>query len=154
MAEFFSAEFFNELIAFFSRHMMMSGAWLVVLVMLIAVQFKITTARVKKTTSTIAVMMVNKEDGVFVDVRPADRFSQGHIANSVNITAGDIKGGRITRIERSKDCPVILVGKDKFDTDCFNSARVLKKNGFGKVFILDGGILEWSNQNLPLTTRK
>lgn len=154
MAEFFSAEFFNELLAFCSRHMFMSGAWLVVLVMLIAVQFKLSTARVKKASSNIAVLLVNKENGVFVDIRPADRFSSGHIANSVNVTAGDIKSGRISRIERSKDCPVILVGKDKFDTECFNSARTLKKSGFSKVYILDGGILEWSNQNLPLSTKK
>ncbi len=154
MAEFFSAEFANELLAFGARHIFMSGAWVVVLVLLIAIQFRLLTARVKKTTANAAVVMVNKGQGIFVDVRTIERFSQGHIANSVNLAAVDIKGGRISRIERSKDCPVILVGKDKYDTDCFNCAKILKKEGFDNVFILDGGIVEWSNQNLPLTTKK
>lgn len=132
----------------------MVGAWLVVTVLLIGAQFKIMTARVKKTTTNSAVLMVNNENGVFVDVRPADKFSQGHIAKSINVSAAEIKSGKLQRIERNKDNPVIIVGKDKYDTDCFNSARLLKKNGFTKVFILDGGIFDWSGNNLPLTTKK
>ena len=154
MSDLFSPDFVNELFAFVSRHLLMSGAWVGVLVLLVAMQFRIVTARVKKTSVTLATMKVNRENGVFVDVRNADTFSGGHIANSVNITSADIKNGKINRIERNKETPVILVGKDKFDTECFNSARALKKQGFLKVFILEGGIMEWSNQNLPLSNRK
>lgn len=154
MSEFISPEFMSELTGFISRHLMMCGAWIAVLVLLIVVQIRIMTAKVQKASSAIAIMMVNKQEGLFVDVRPADRFGQGHIAHAVNVTSADIKEGRFQRIERYKDKPVILVGKDKFDSDCFNSARTLKKSGYSNVFILEGGIAEWSNQNLPLSTKK
>ena len=154
MSEFFSPEMWNELSTFFSRHYMMCGGWLVVLAILIYMQFKIMAARIKKASTNTAVLMVNHQDGVFVDVRSADKFSQGHIANAVNITAADIKNGKTQRIERSKDKPVIIVGKDKYDTDCFHSAQALKKNGYNQVYVLEGGILDWENANLPLTTKR
>ncbi len=149
--DFNFSEFINEFSDFFMRHYFMVGAWFVVLVLLIVTQFKLLMARIPKATTNNAVALVNHEDGIFVDIRNADTFSKGHISNAINVTAADIKGGRIARIESRRDKPVILVGKDKFDSECFNSARFLKKKGFTKVFILDGGITEWSNANMPLS---
>lgn len=144
---------FSELSAFFTRHYMMCGAWIVVLVLLIVVQAKLLLARVSKATINAAVQMVNKQDGIFVDIRSPDNFIKGHIANSINVTAIEIKAGKLNRIDKKKEKPVIIVGKDKLDTDSFNSARELKKNGFTQVFILDGGIIEWSAANLPLSVK-
>ena len=142
-----------EFSAFFTRHYMMCGAWIVVLVLLITVQAKLLLARVSKATINAAVQMVNKQDGIFVDIRTPDNFSKGHIANSVNVTAIEIKAGKLNRIDKKKEKPVIIVGKDKLDTDSFNSARELKKNGYTQVFILEGGIIEWSAANLPLSVK-
>lgn len=144
---------FSELSAFFTRHYMMCGAWIVVLVLLITVQAKLLLARVSKATINAAVQMVNKQDGIFVDIRTPDNFSKGHIANSINVTAIEIKAGKLNRIDKKKEKPVIIVGKDKLDTDSFNSARELKKNGYTQVFILEGGIIEWSAANLPLSVK-
>ena len=144
---------FSELSAFFTRHYMMCGAWIVVLVLLITVQAKLLLARVSKATINAAVQMVNKQDGIFVDIRTPDNFSKGHIANSVNVTAIEIKAGKLNRIDKKKEKPVIIVGKDKLDTDSFNSASELKKNGYTQVFILEGGIIEWSAANLPLSVK-
>ena len=149
---------FSEIVAefpdFFMRHYFMVGAWLVVVVMLIVVQFKLMMTRIPKATTNNAVALVNRDDGVFVDIRNAESFAKGHIANAVNISFADIKGGKVNRIESRRDKPVVLVGKDKFDSESFNSGRFLKKQGFTKVFILDGGIMEWTNANLPLSYKK
>lgn len=143
----------SEISAFFVRHYMLCGGWLVVLALLVVMQAKIMIANVKKTTTATAVFMANKEDGLFVDIRSLENFKKGHITNAINITASEIKEGKVQRIERNKDKPVIVVGKDKFDTECFNSARELKKLGFTRVFVLDGGIIGWSDANLPLTVK-
>ena len=153
MSDLFTPEFLSDFSTFFSRHYMMCVGWIVVLVLLIAMQFKLLTVRVKKISTNAAVMLINHDNGVFVDVRTPENFKRGHIANSVNITAAEIKEGKVNRIERNRDKPVILVGRDKFDSECFNSANNLKKNGFTQVTILEGGIAEWSNTNLPLTTK-
>lgn len=152
--DFNVSELINQFPDFFMRHYFMVGAWVVVVVMLIFVQGKLLFARVPKATANNAIALVNRENGVFVDVRSSDLFAQGHITNAVQVTLNDIKGGKINRIENRRDNPVVLVGKDKLDGDCFNGARALKKLGFTKVYILDGGIAEWSNANLPLSTKK
>lgn len=153
MLEVFGVIEFSELSAFFTRHYMMCGAWVVVVVLLIVVQSKLLMARISKATVNASIHFVNKEDGVFVDIRTQDNFSRGHIVNSINVTSTEIKAGKLQRIERYKEKPVIVVGKDKLDSESFNSARELKKSGFSRVFILDGGIVEWSAANLPLTVK-
>ncbi|HAR80520.1 MAG TPA: rhodanese-like domain-containing protein [Succinivibrionaceae bacterium] len=154
MSELFSPENLSEYVAFFQRHYMICGGWIVVLCVFVYMQIKIMTSKVKKASSNLATMMVNHEDGVFVDIRSQNLFSSGHIANSINITAGEIKEGKLNRIANSKEKPVIIVGKDKFDTDCFNSARLLMKQGYSKVFTLEGGIMQWATDNLPLSNKK
>lgn len=154
MSELTNPDFLTQLQEFFSRHTMMVGAWVSVFLFLIIVQFRLLTARVKKDTIGVAVNKVNHQDGIFVDVRSQDKFSQGHIANAINMTLSEIKSGQINRIERRKDVPVILVGKDKYDTEAFNAARILKKFGFNGVTTLEGGMLEWYNNNLPVTNKK
>ena len=143
----------TELSAFFARHYMLCGGWAVVTVMLIAVQVRLLFSNVRRTTPSGATLMVNREEGVFVDVRSLDNYKQGHITNSLSITLSEIRGGRLQRLERSRDKPVIVVGKDRFDTDSFNSARELRKRGFSRVYVLTGGILEWTDANLPLTVK-
>ena len=154
MSEIFSPENLAEYTAFFNRHMFLCGMWIVCFALLVYIQVRMLTANVKKATVTGATMMVNRENGVFVDVRSGTNFEQAHIANSLNITAADIKSGRTQRIENAKDRPIILVGRDKMDTDAFNSARILKKMGFAKVFTLDGGINQWASENLPLSNKR
>lgn len=39
------------------------------------------------------------------------------------------------------------------DSDCFNGAVSLKKQGYTKVFTLEGGITQWSMDNLPLSNK-
>ncbi len=140
--------------AFFNRHVFLCGMWVVCLVMLVYMQLRIMLANVKKVSTAGATMMVNHEDGVFVDVRTGDNFAQSHIANSLNISAADIKSGRTQRIENARNKPIILVGRDKMDSEAFNSARILKQQGFAKVFTLEGGIVQWANENLPLSNKK
>lgn len=132
----------------------MVGAWIVVLAMLIVVQCKLLFARIPKANHNVAIAFVNRDNGVFVDIRSQELFQQGHIANAINVTFSDIKEGKTNRIDGSKDKPVILVGKDRYDSECFNGGRFLKKQGFTKIYTLDGGMSEWINANLPLSHKK
>ncbi len=153
MGDFFSSVDLQELLAFAERHTLMVFVFLAVLAGLIYTQTRIMLARIKKLSANVATAMINHENGVYVDVRPANLFSNGHIAGSVNIILVDIKQGKLNRIESYKDKPVILVGKDKMDSDCFNAAVSLKKQGYTKVYNLEGGIAQWAMDNLPLSTK-
>lgn len=153
MEDFFSAENLDQYIAFASRHQIMVFVFIALLCALIYMQVRIMIARVKKLNSNAANVMINRENGVYVDVRVSTLFSKGHIAGSVNIPLADIKSGKLARIDSYKDKPVIVVGKDKMDSDCFNAVVSLKKQGYTKVYSLEGGIAQWSMDNLPLSLK-
>lgn len=153
MGELFSSDNVDQYIRFASNHQIMVIIFVVLFVALIYFQVRIMLANVKKISANNATAMVNHEDGVFVDVRANKLFTSGHIAGSINITLAEIKEGKLNRIDSYKDKPVILVGRDKMDADCFNSAVSLKKQGYTKVFSLDGGIAQWTMDNLPTSVK-
>ena len=153
MGELFSSDNVDQYIRFASNHQIMVMIFVVLFVALIYFQVRIMLANVKKISANNATAMVNHEDGVFVDVRANKLFTSGHIAGSINITLAEIKEGKLNRIDGYKDKPVILVGRDKMDADCFNSAVSLKKQGYTKVFSLDGGIAQWTMDNLPTSVK-
>lgn len=153
MGELFSSDNVDQYIRFASNHQIMVMIFVVLFVALIYFQVRIMLANVKKISANNATAMVNHEDGVFVDVRANKLFTSGHIAGSINITLAEIKEGKLNRIGSYKDKPVILVGRDKMDADCFNSAVSLKKQGYTKVFSLDGGISQWTMDNLPTSVK-
>lgn len=154
MGELFSSDNVDQYIRFASNHQIMVMIFVVLFVALIYFQVRIMLANVKKISANNATAMVNHEDGVFVDVRANKLFTSGHIAGSINITLAEIKEGKLNRIDSYKDKPVILVGRDKMDADCFNSAVSLKKQGYTKVFSLDGGIAQWTMDNLPTSVKE
>lgn len=47
------------------------------------------------------------EQGIWIDVRTADEFNRGHLANAVNIAHGEI-AEKITALEANKNAPIHL----------------------------------------------
>lgn len=153
VGDLFSAESMAEYTDFIGRHYFMCMMWVLAFVAVIYVELRIVTARIKKVSANAATQMVNHENGLYVDVRSSAAFDQGHIAGSANVSAADIKAGKLTRLGSDLNRPLIVVGRDKYDADAFNSARILKHHGFTKVFSLDGGIGQWQVDNLPISIR-
>lgn len=151
LGDFISSADLAEYTAFLGRHYILAAVWVCALVGLVYVQIRILTAGVKKLSSAKCTFMVNHEDGLFVDVRNATTFKGGHVPGSVNVPAADIRSGRYS-ISGGAGRKIIVVGRDKYDTDSFNSARILKKAGY-QVVSLDGGIAQWQADNLPLSVK-
>lgn len=92
-------------------------------------------------------MLVNRHEGVVVDLREATDFRQGHIVDSISIPMAKFYD-RAAELERYKDKPVVLVCK--YGQTTIEAAKTLRQRGFAQVFKLGGGIGEWRNQQLPL----
>ncbi|MQY50702.1 rhodanese-like domain-containing protein [Rhodocyclus tenuis] len=101
----------------------------------------------KGLSPTQATLLINREDALTIDVREPAEFTAGHVADSRNIPAGQIKD-RLTELEKFKERPLILI--------CQSGARSatacaqLTKAGFTKVHSLDGGIDAWVQGGLPI----
>jgi rhodanese-related sulfurtransferase len=97
-------------------------------------------------TTHEATLLVNKQDGVIVDLRDARDYDGGHIPNARNIPLGELEQ-RLRDLEKLKSKPVIV----HCDTGnrSGSAAAVLRRNGFEKVYTLAGGLAAWRQAGLP-----
>jgi rhodanese-related sulfurtransferase len=98
-------------------------------------------------TPDAAVMLINREKAVVVDVCEAEEFATGHIGGAKNIPLGQLED-KLAQQVKNKTLPLILV--------CQSGARsgravaVAKKLGYENVQNLAGGLKEWTKVNLPV----
>ena len=102
-------------------------------------------------TPVKATELINHENAVVIDVRPAADFSQGHIINAVNIPATTLSG-QINQLQKYKGKPIIVSCRSGAQSSV--ACKQLIKEGFENVHNLKGGILNWQSENLPVTKKK
>lgn len=82
-----------------------------------------------------------------VDVRTSSEFESGHITKSVNIDYYDQDfSTKISKLDKSK--PIYVYCRSGVRSA--NSSKILKNLGFKTIYNLNGGVLNWSSQKLPL----
>ncbi|MCZ2723633.1 rhodanese-like domain-containing protein [Marinomonas sp. 15G1-11] len=136
----------NQLIEFATTHWTLVAIFMVTALAVFWFESKGNAAALSPAAATT---LINNEDAVVIDIRPATEFRTGHITNSINIPASTIKD-QIDTLEKHKNTPIILVCKSGLTSGA--SASELQKSGF-KVFKLQGGITEWQSASLPLVKK-
>ncbi len=95
-----------------------------------------------------AVIKINREKAVVVDVREPEEYVKGHITNAKNIPLSQLDE-RLPQVAKNKALPVILV--------CESGARAVRtqqqvrKLGYEKAEALAGGMKAWRAASLPVT---
>ena len=95
-----------------------------------------------------AVMLINRGNALVLDVREDAEFAIGHIADARHIPLSQLQG-RLGELQKWKDKAILV--------NCQSGMRsakacvVLKKNGFGQVSNLEGGLAAWQSAKLPVT---
>jgi rhodanese-related sulfurtransferase len=82
---------------------------------------------------------------VLVDIRPAENYQNGHIANSLNIDL-EVLQDRLDLLTPEKTI-ILIDHKGKLT---LTTGRFLSANGFGDIVRLDGGINAWIKTGLPV----
>ncbi len=98
-----------------------------------------------------AVLLLNQDDALPVDIRPDAAFKAGHIINALNLSAADIGAGA-TRLAKYKERPLLVYCDSGGQSG--SALKALRKLGFTKVYNLQGGIAAWRGENLPVQTLK
>lgn len=142
----------QEYMEFFQQNMIMCLVWVGVLAALIMSIYKSSTAKYKIVDTGGLTYLINRENGVVIDIRSKDEFKHGHIAGSVHILPSEIKSGTLTTIEKYKATPIIVVCK--LGQTAAESANLLVKAGFENVSLLKNGMGAWNENNLPLVSDK
>ncbi len=142
----------QEYITFFSNHALLSIVWVILLGMLIYSFGRHFLSSVKEVSSQQLSLVVNKQDGVVVDVRGQEKFGKGHIPGALNAPMSQVKEKNFSHIEKFKDNPIILVCEDGQESR--NAGRIMQQQGFSKVSTLKGGLVEWRAASMPLTKKR
>lgn len=126
-----------------------SEQWLLVSLLVVLIYAFAFTERAKagKPTGVHEVTrMLNQQQAVIVDVRDKDEFAGGHIVDAINIPHGQLKE-RLAELNKHKDKTLIIA--DKIGQHAGTAGRLLRGEGF-EVRRLEGGMTEWTSQQLPL----
>jgi len=97
-----------------------------------------------------AINMVNGQEGVFLDLRDASDYKSGHIVDALHIPAAKLES-RLAELEKNKSKPIVLVCK--MGQHAGAAGKQLKANGFEQVYKMSGGMMEWSNLQLPTVSK-
>lgn len=97
-----------------------------------------------------AVMLINRQGAVVVDVREKKEFDTGHIVDSINIPLAKLKQ-RLSELRKHKEKPVVVVCK--LGQHSSDAAKTLQESDYAEVFRLSGGLTEWKAQSLPLVQK-
>lgn len=84
-----------------------------------------------------------------LDVRTPEEYAEGHIAGAVNIDVQSDNFQHLAEKELSKDSTILVYcrsGRRSLD-----AAQILTHLGY-RVVNLKGGILDWQDSGLPVTT--
>lgn len=93
-----------------------------------------------------ATRQLNGDSAVLLDVREPKEYALGHITNAINIPFAKLKE-RLVELEKHKEKTVIVA--DKMGQQSGASVKILTEAGY-QAARLQGGMAEWSNQNLPV----
>ena len=91
--------------------------------------------------------LINRDNALVVDLRAPGEFEKGHIAGSKNVQPSQFDPEH-KQLAAAKALPVVLVCR--VGQTASGAAKRLRKAGFERVYVLDGGIGAWQQDGLPM----
>lgn len=137
------ADTLAKFLEFITVHYVLSGTFILLLVLLIIQQSRNAGRNISTRELTA---MVNRDEAFILDIRPKKEFSTGHIAGSVNISNDQLKD-KMVELDKHKDKTIIVVCASGLNAGA--ACAELKKSGFTAAR-LSGGITGWRSENLPV----
>ena len=98
-------------------------------------------------TTLQATQLMNRDDALVVDLRPAAEYAGGHILGARNIPLAELER-RAGELDKHKAKPVILHCGD--GNRAGGGISLLRKLGFANVVNLSGGYAAWLQAGLPV----
>ncbi len=138
-----------QLIEFAGNHLVLASALAVITLLLIKAEIDARLSSVKQLNVNEAVRLMN-DDAVILDVRESNEYGTGHIPNAIHIPMSSLVK-RINELEKYKQKNILAYCRSGSRSNA--ACRTLSKQGFESVNNLAGGIMSWSNANLPVSKK-
>ncbi len=141
----------EQYITFFSNNGILTAAWVGLVVIIIVMSIKIQMSPIKQISPQDLTFLMNREEGVALDIRSEKDFNTSHILDAVGLTNEKITKNGFTSLEKHKANPIIVVCSAGISA--VKVANDLHKSGFSRVSVLKGGMGAWTSAGLPVTKR-
>lgn len=141
----------ERLFEFVGNHLYLVIAFVVVTVLLIRDLAESLLRKYKVVTPLQAVMLINNEDAVVLDVREPHEWVKGHVADAVLISVGDLDK-KLGELEPYRERPIIVTCQS--GNRSITACRKLVAAGFPKVYLMKGGMTAWEEAGLPVVKSK
>ena len=142
---------FEELLAFAGRNLVYAIAIVVLTIAIIANELSRFFRGYKALRPAEVTHLINQESALVVDLRASTDYQKGHIAGAKNVQMAQFDP-ESKQLASAKALPIILVSQKGVTVDA--AAKRLKKAGFERIHILEGGITAWQQAELPLVKGK
>jgi rhodanese-related sulfurtransferase len=127
---------------------MLSAAWVALVVAIIVITIRIQMSPVKQISPQELTFLMNKEQGVTLDIRKEKEYKTAHILDALSLPNEKITENGFNSLEKYKDKPIIVVCAAGMSA--VPVANKLFKSGFSKVSVLKGGMNSWTGAGLPV----
>jgi len=141
----------EQFITFASNNGMLSAVWVALVVMIIVTTIKINLSPIKQISSQDLTFLINREQGVALDIRTEKDFNASHILDAISLSNDKITKNGFTSLEKHKANPIIVVCSAGLSA--VKVANDLHKAGFARVSVLKGGMGAWTGAGLPVTKK-
>ncbi len=139
-----------QLTEFAANHPFLVMAFLALLALVFFNELKIATQKFASLTPAAAVQLMNNENVVVLDVREPSETVGGKIARAIQIPFSAISK-RIGELDKHKNKTVLVYCKTGARSGM--ACKELSKNGFDKVYSLNGGMAAWQDAHLPISKK-
>ncbi len=140
----------EEFIGFASRNYFLFAALATVIALIVITELRRFTRGYKEITPTEAVLLINKEDALVLDIREANERVQGSIIDARHVAFSTLSQ-QVNNITKDKDKPILVFCK--MGNRSSQACKLLLKNSYTRVYGLKGGINSWLNDQLPVTKK-
>jgi len=139
-----------QLTEFATNNLMLVAALVVIALLIIKTEVGARFSNIQQLNVNEAVRLMNDENVVLLDVRESNEYSSGHIRDSIHIPMASLSK-RLSELEKYKNRQILAYCRSGSRSN--SACSTLSKQGFEKVSNLAGGIMGWSNANLPITKK-
>lgn len=141
----------DQLSEFIGNNLLLSGLFAVVLAAWLTWEVARLGRKWKEVDVMGAVMLINREDPLILDVSNSTDYAKGHLAGALHMPPSRIEAGN-TNLVKHKEGPVLVYCQSGQMSQ--QMATRLVKLGFTQVYMLTGGLAQWKSENQPVTKDK
>jgi len=139
--------FYSTLSLFLIQHWWLSAAFIIVASIWAGMELRFTFNGIPRLAASAAVLLINRNNALILDVRDFNHFAKTHIQDALNIPIVDLPQGN-GKLDQDKDRAILLVCEQGLQSS--KAAQILLKQGLKHLSILKGGMQAWIADGMPV----